>query len=177
MKKLLFTLMAFIFTTAIIAQKKVAEVAKFNVETFDLGKVKHNVPATATYLVTNTGAEPLIMTVTPSCGCTASDYTKSPILPGKTGYIKAIYNSAALGAINKNITVKFEGVEELKTISLSGEVLEPKSYDEWASKNKVSNSNKTTVKVKDDKVKTENKSNGVSTKTKSKNAKKVVVKR
>lgn len=173
MKKLLFTLMAFIFTSAIIAQKKVAEIAKFNVETFDLGKVKHNVPATATYLVTNTGAEPLIMTVTPSCGCTASDYTKSPIQPGKTGYIKAIYNSAALGAINKNITVKFEGVDELKTISLSGEVLEVKAFDDWASKNKVSNSNNTSVKVKDDKVKT--KSNGVTTKTK--NGKKVVVKR
>lgn len=172
MKKILFILTAFAFTTAVVAQKKAADVAKFNTETFDLGKVKHNVPATATYIVTNTGTEPLIMTVTPSCGCTLSDYTKSPIAPGKSGFIKAVFDGKAMGAINKTVTVKFEGVDDVKHLKLSGEVLDAKAYDEWAAKNKSSNGT-TSVKVKDDKVKTETKLNGVSTKTKTKKGKKV----
>jgi hypothetical protein len=175
MKKLLFSLMAFSFATAVFAQKKAAEVAKFNTEAFDLGKVKQNVPATATYIVTNTGTEPLIMTVTPSCGCTASDYTQSPIAPGKTGYIKAVFDGKSLGTINKTVTVKFEGVNDVKHLTLAGEVLEPAAYDTWAAKNKTTNGT-TSVKVKDDKVKTETKVNGVNTKTKTKNGKKVAEK-
>jgi len=178
MKKLLLSFLAFTFATAIFAQKKAAEVAKFNVDTYDLGKVKQNVPATATYIVTNIGTEPLIMTVTPSCGCTASDYTKSPIEPGKTGYIKAIYNAVALGGINKTITVKFEGIDDIKTVNLAGEVLEPAAYNAWAAKSKIINTDeKTTVKIKDDKVKTETKTNtGATNKVKTKKGKKVVEK-
>lgn len=168
MKKLLFSLMAFTFATAAVAQKKAADVAKFNVETFDFGKVKQNVPSTATFIVTNIGTEPLIIeTATPTCGCTASDYTKAPIAPGKTGYIKAVFNAAALGAIHKSVTIKFAGVDEAKPINLAGEVLEPKAYDTWAATNKKTELN-TTVKVKDDKVKTVTKTSNGTTKTKTK---------
>lgn len=176
MKKLLLSLMAFTFATALFAQKKAADVAKLNTETFDFGKLKQNVPSTATFIVTNIGTEPLIIeTATPTCGCTISDYTKAPIAPGKTGYIKATYNSVALGAIHKAITVKFAGVDEIKSLSLAGEVLEPAAYDTWAATQKKSGET-TTVKVKDDKVKTETKTKGVSTKVKTKNGKKVVEK-
>lgn len=175
MKKLLFSLLAFTFATAVFAQKKAADVAKLNTEIFDFGKLKQNVPSTATFLVTNIGTEPLIIeTATPTCGCTISDYTKAPIAPGKSGFIKATYNSVALGAIHKAITVKFAGVDEIKSLSLAGEVLEPAAYDTWAAANKKDNN--TTVKVKDDKVKTETKSNGTTTKTKTKKGKKVVEK-
>jgi hypothetical protein len=173
MKKLLFSLMAFTFATAIFAQKKAADVAKFSTETFDYGKVKQNVPPTATFVVTNIGTEPLIIEqANPTCGCTVSDYTKAPIAPGKTGYIKATYNAAVLGGIHKTLTVKFAGVDEIKQINLAGEVLEPAAYDTWAA------TNKTTVKVKDDgnKVKTETKTDAVTTKVKTKKGKKVVEK-
>ncbi len=175
MKKILFSLLAFIFATAVFAQKKADDVAKFNTETFDFGKVKQNVPANATFIITNTGAEPLIIqTASPSCGCTASDYTQSPIAPGKTGYIKAVFNAAAVGAIHKTVTVKFAGIDETKTINLAGEVLEPAAYDVWAAKNKTDN--KTSVKIKDDKVKTETKTPTGTTKVKAKKGKKVVEK-
>src|SRR5687768_2239630 len=108
MKKVLFGLVALLSTTGIIAQKKIADVAKVDREVFDFGKVKHNVPATATFVVKNIGSEPLIIeTVTPQCGCTVADYTKSPIAPGKTGTIQATFNAAAIGSIHKNVTVKF----------------------------------------------------------------------
>jgi len=178
MKKILFSLMAFTFATAIFAQKKIAaDVAKMNTETFDFGKIKQNVPSTATFVVTNIGTEPLIIEqANPTCGCTISDYTKSPIAAGKTGYIKATYNAVALGGIHKTITVKFAGVDEIKQINLAGEVLEPKAYDTWASKNKTSADDKMNVKVKDDgdKVKIETKTASGTSKSKTKKGKKVV---
>ena len=177
MKKLLFSLMAFTFATAIFAQKKAADVAKLSTETFDFGKIKQSVPAVATFIVTNISSEPLIIEqANPTCGCTISDYTKAPIAPGKTGYIKATYNASSLGGIHKTLTVKFAGVDEIKQINLAGNVLEPAAYDTWAAANK-SNETKTddntTVKVKDDKVKTETKTDGGTSKVKTKKGKKV----
>jgi hypothetical protein len=181
MKKLLFSLMAFTFATAIFAQKKAADVAKLSTETYDFGNVKQSVPAVATFIVTNISKEPLIIEqANPTCGCTISDYTKAPIAPGKTGYIKATYNASALGPIHKTLTVKFAGVDEIKQINLAGEVLEPAAYDTWAAANKTETNktvdDKETVKVKDDgnKVKTTTKTDGVTTKSKTKKGKKVV---
>lgn len=178
MKKLLFSLMAFTFATAIFAQKKAADVAKLSTETYDFGKIKQSVPATATFVVTNIGADPLIIEqANPTCGCTISDYTKAPIAPGKTGYIKATYNAMAIGGIHKTLTVKFAGVDEIKQINLAGEVLDSTAYATWAASNKTS-TDKTTVKVKDDgnKVKTETKTDAATTKTKTKKGKKVIEK-
>lgn len=128
MKKLLLGFLA-LSTTSLFAQtdasaKKADQIAKFNVETVDFGKIKQNVPATATVVVTNIGTEPLIIEqASPSCGCTVSDYTKAPIAPGKTGKISATFNAAAVGPINKSITVKFAGADDVKFIKLTGEVL------------------------------------------------------
>jgi hypothetical protein len=177
MKKLLFSLMAFTFATAIFAQKKAADVAKLSTDTYDLGKVKQSVPAVATFIVTNIGKEPLIIEqANPTCGCTISDYTKAPIAPGKTGYIKATYNAANLGPIHKTLTVKFAGVDEIKQINLAGEVLEPAAYDTYAANNKTATDDKATVKVKEgeNKTKTTTKTDAGTTKTKIKKGKKVV---
>jgi len=151
MKKLLIALLAFTSATT-FAQKKIADVAKLNTETYDFGKVKQNQPPTATFIVTNISSEPLIIeAANPTCGCTISDYTKAPIAPGKTGTIKATYNAANVGAIHKTLTVKFAGIDELKSINLAGEVLDSTAYNNWAAENK--NSSKT--KETSDKVKTE----------------------
>jgi hypothetical protein len=152
MKKLLIAFLAFASTTAVSAQKKIADVAKLNTETFDFGKVKQGVPPTATFVVTNIGTEPLVIeTASPTCGCTISDYTKSPIAPGKTGSIKATYNAASLGTIHKTLTLKFAGVDEIKSINLAGEVLDAAAYDKWVAENpaKVKSSNATVTNATD----------------------------
>lgn len=129
MKKLLFAALL-LSSTSIFAQKKADDIAKLSTETYDFGKVKQNVPPTATITVTNIGTEPLLIEqATPSCGCTVSDYTKSPIAPGKTGTIKATYNAAAVGQFNKTLTVKFAGADDVKFVKLTGEVLTPAAYD------------------------------------------------
>ena len=179
MKKLLFSLMAFTFASSVFAQKKANDVAKLSTETFDFGRIKQNVPSTATFVVTNIGASDLLIeSANPTCGCTISDYTKSPIAPGKTGYIKATYNAAVIGAIHKTLTVKFGGVDEIKQINLAGEVMEPAAFDAWAATNKKGADNTVTVKVKDEgnKVKVETKTSAGNTKLKTKKGKKVVEK-
>ena len=129
MKKILFAILA-LSSTSLFAQKKADDVAKLDVQTYDLGKVKQGIPATATFIVTNIGSEPLLIEqASPTCGCTISDYTKSEIAPGKTGYIKATYNAANLGHIDKTLTVKFAGADDIKSIKLTGDVLEPAAYD------------------------------------------------
>ena len=153
MKKLLLSLTAFTFSAMLFAQKKADDVAKFASETIDLGKIKQSVPATATFVVTNVGAEPLIIEqANPTCGCTMGDYTKSPIAPGKTGTITATYNAAAANHFDKHLTVKFAGVDELKSITITGDVLAAEEYEKWAveneSKKKVDTPAKTTANNK-----------------------------
>ena len=127
MKNVLIIALA-LFSTTAFAQKKADDVAKFKVETYDFGKIKQNVPVTATFEVTNVGNEPLIIDqAQPSCGCTVSDYTKAPIAPGKTGTIKATFNAAAMGPINKQITVKFAGIDDVKFLKFTGEVVSAES--------------------------------------------------
>ena len=153
MKKVLIALVAFASTTAVFAQKKVTDVAKFSTDTYDLGKMKQNVPATATFTVTNISKDPLIIeAANPTCGCTISDYTKSPIAPGQSGTIKATYNASGSGAIHKTLTVKFAGVDEIKSINLGGEVLDPAAYDKWVAENSAKPAESKT-KITDDKMK------------------------
>lgn len=136
MKKLFLSFAALTFSAMLFAQKTAADVAKFASETIDLGKVKQGVPATATFVITNVGTEPLIIEqANPTCGCTMGDYTKSPIAPGKTGTITATYNAAAANHFDKHLTVKFAGVDELKSITITGDVLAAEEFDKWAAEN------------------------------------------
>lgn len=130
MKKSLFFAAAFVLSTSLFAQKKIADVAKFVSETIDFGKIKQGVPAKGTFTVTNIGTEPLIIEqANPTCGCTISDYTKEPIAPGKTGVINATYNAANLNHFDKHLTVKFAGIDEIKQITFTGDVVAAEEFD------------------------------------------------
>ena len=137
MKKLILSVAAFSFASLLFAQAKTtADVAKFASETIDLGKVKQGVPATAVFTVTNVSKEPLIIEqANPTCGCTISNYTKEPIAPGKSGVINATYNAAGVSHFDKHLTVKFAGVDEVKSITISGDVLAAEDYDKWKLEN------------------------------------------
>lgn len=124
MKQILLSAAVFALSATAFAQSKVAEVAKFATETIDFGKIKQGVPQKGTFVVTNIGKTPLIIEqANPTCGCTISDYTKEPIAPGKTGVINATYNAAAMGHFEKHLTVKFAGVDEMKSITFTGDVV------------------------------------------------------
>ena len=133
MKKLLLSLTALALTTGLFTQeatteaapKKTADdVAKFKSETLELGKLIQNNPSQGVFEVTNIGKEPLLIEqANPTCGCTISDYTKEPIAPGQSGTIKATYNAKNIGMFEKHLTVKFAGIEGMKSITIKGEVI------------------------------------------------------
>ncbi len=136
MKKLFLSLTALTFSAILFAQKTVADVAKFESETINQGYLKQNEPKEVKFIVTNISKEPLIIEqANPTCGCTMGDYTKAPIAPGTTGFISAKFNAANVGHFTKNLTVKFSGVDEMKSITITGDVLSAEEYDKWAAEN------------------------------------------
>lgn len=130
MKKVLLFAAVFSLTATVFAQKKVDDIAKFTNETINFGKIKQGVPTKGVFTVTNISSEPLIIEeANPTCGCTISDYTKEPIAAGKTGVINATYNAANVGHFDKHLTVKFAGVDEKKSITLTGDVIAAEEFD------------------------------------------------
>ncbi len=130
MKKIFLSVAVIALTASAFAQKKIDDIAKFDTETVNLGKIKQSVPVKAVFTITNISNEPLIIEqANPTCGCTISDYTKAPIAAGKTGVINATYNAANAGHFDKHLTVKFAGVDEMKSITLTGDVLPAEEFE------------------------------------------------
>jgi hypothetical protein len=77
-----------------------------NVE-HDFGTINEGQSVEYTFAVKNTGEAPLVIQeAKPSCGCTVPDWSKTPIMPGATGFVKAKFDSSGKSGIqNKTITV------------------------------------------------------------------------
>ncbi len=95
------------------AQSKPLTTLAFSESHFEFGKIKKGDHVEHIYEVTNTGTNPLIISqVKPGCGCTAPDYTKTPILPGQKGKITLRFDSSNFdGLVNKQAEV-FANVEK-----------------------------------------------------------------
>lgn len=93
-------------------------------DSVDVGQIPQGTPKNIEFEFKNTGDKPVIITnVKPACGCTAADYTKDQIAPGKSGFIKAIYNAAAPGAFTKTVTVTTSAEETPKVLTFKGTVV------------------------------------------------------
>jgi len=96
---------------------------KWKTQNINMGKIPQGIPASATFDFTNIGATPVVLkTVQPGCGCTAADYTKEPVAPGKNGIVKATYNAMNMGSFSKSVTVTTDSNETIVLI-ISGEVI------------------------------------------------------
>ncbi|WP_415325414.1 DUF1573 domain-containing protein [Chryseobacterium sp. MMS23-Vi53] len=93
-------------------------------ESIDVGNIPQGKPKVIRFEFTNTSKKPIIIeNVAPSCGCTTADYTKTPILPGKKGFVEASYNAAAAGAFMKTVNVTTSDSKTPKTLSFKGTVV------------------------------------------------------
>lgn len=98
---------------------------KFESLSFDFGTLKVGDVKVGTYTFTNTGNKPLILDdVKTSCDCTTIEYPKAPIMPGKSGVIKATYTAKDLGQISKYITVFSNGVSNRIVLKTKGNVVD-----------------------------------------------------
>lgn len=91
----------------------------------DFGNVPEGTIAAHEFTFRNTGNQPIVIAnVQASCGCTTPDWTKTPVLPGKSGVVKAVYSSAGRpGVFNKTVTVTSNATEASKVLSIKGTVL------------------------------------------------------
>jgi hypothetical protein len=131
MKKIVLLSTAFLFSLAIMAQKP-DDVIKVTEESYDFGKLKHNVPATHYFEIKNISDKQIVVENSwASCGCTTPEKIVQPIMPGESAKLKVVYSSNAVAPFTKEVFVKLAGIEQPKTLKITGEVLSAEAYDAW----------------------------------------------
>ena len=96
---------------------------KFSKKVVDFGTLKVGDVKVVTITYTNIGKKPLILDdVISSCDCTEVEWSKAPVMPGKTGTIKATYTAKNVGLISKRITVLSNANTDRVILQLKGEV-------------------------------------------------------
>ena len=127
MKSLVLSIM--FVASAMISNKVAAQIENgakidFSKEVHDYGNIKNGANGTCTFEFTNTGNAPLIISKAQgSCGCTVPSWPKEPIAPGAKGVISVKYDTKRAGAINKNVTITSNAVNEPnKVIRIKGNV-------------------------------------------------------
>ena len=93
---------------------------------YDFGSVAQGGIVDHTFKFKNTGNAPLVISnIGVSCGCTTPEWTKAPVMPGKTGSITAHFNSTGkIGMQNKVLTIESNAASGSTTVALVGEVKE-----------------------------------------------------
>ena len=107
-----------------IIENVVDAVISWKSETIDVGEIPQGTPKTIKFEFTNATSKTVLITnVKAACGCTATDYSKESIAPGKTGYVNAIYNAASAGAFTKSVTVTTSDSDSSKQLTFKGTVV------------------------------------------------------
>jgi hypothetical protein len=83
-------------------------VITFDEMAHNFGNITEGEKVEYSFKFTNTGDRDLLITdATSSCGCTVPDWPKEPIKPGKSSYMKVVFNSAGKeGYTEKEIIIR-----------------------------------------------------------------------
>ncbi len=111
-------------TTTPAAQKPTSPVT-WNEVVYDFGEIKKGTPVSHDFSFTNTTKQTVLITnVKASCGCTATNYTKTPVKPGEKATVTATYNAATAGNFSKTVTVSLNENEVPKVLTIKGKVID-----------------------------------------------------
>ena len=125
MKQLITILFVGLLSLSINAQDKVAKI-EFKETTIDYGTIEKGADGVRTFVFTNTGDAPLIISkVTSSCGCTVPKKPDEPIMPGDEGEIQVKYDTKRVMPIRKTITVISNADTPTVALTIKGEVIDP----------------------------------------------------
>jgi hypothetical protein len=104
--------------------KKMGASISWKADVIDMGEIPQGTPKSIDFEFTNNSSKVVLITnVQGSCGCTATNYTKTAIEPGKKGSVTATYNAANKGAFTKTVTVTTNAEETPKVLTFKGTVL------------------------------------------------------
>jgi len=121
MKKNLSLLVFLLVGAGLAAQPKL----NFSNTRHDYGTIREEAgKQEAVFNFTNSGDSVLVITrVQPSCGCTASDYTKSPVPPGGKGFVTAVFDPRGYSSrFAKSISVYSNARPAVSVLIIEGRV-------------------------------------------------------
>lgn len=125
MKKFLICLSLLFTVSGLIAQQNNAKI-NFKTPKYSYGAIKEDDGiAYHEFEFSNTGQDPLIIQrVSSSCGCTAPEWPKEPIAPGKSGKVKIGFNPRNMsGPFSKTISVYSNATPNVVVLQITGEVI------------------------------------------------------
>lgn len=123
--------LALLPATAIHAQSK--PIVKFAETEFNFGTVKENAGyVTCEFAFTNYGKSPLIINeVKSSCGCAVPEWTRQPVLPGKSDTLRVCFNpQRQSGAITTTIQVNSNAETPQAMLLIRGVVIPTQQMEE-----------------------------------------------
>jgi len=101
----------------------------FDFVSYDFGNIQQGNIGNIEFRFQNTGNEPLtISNVLTSCGCTVSDWPKTPVLPGSVNSLKITFDSTGkIGQQEKVITVVSNAPNNRNVLTIEAYVLPKRS--------------------------------------------------
>jgi hypothetical protein len=132
MKSLITLIFGFFVVFCAFAQEEQAlvdgPVITFEEASFDFGDIYQGDKVEHVFKLENTGNQPLIITnVQTTCGCTATEWPREPVMPGDTTSLKVNFNSAGkYGRQNKVINVISNATSPMNQVKIVTNVLPPK---------------------------------------------------
>jgi len=98
---------------------------KFEEDEFDFGKIIQGEKVSHVFFFRNTGKKNLIISsASGSCGCTAPEWPKEPILPGQSGKINVVFSSdGKSGYQEKTVTVVTNCEPATRVIRIKCEII------------------------------------------------------
>ena len=130
MKKIALLFSFFVLALAFQVQgQQSGPVITFKENTKDFGDITQGQQVAHTFVLTNTGNQPLIISnVAATCGCTVPSWPKEPVAPGKSAEIKVSFNSAGkVGQQNSVVRIYSNASETIEKVSMISNVLTPKN--------------------------------------------------
>lgn len=130
MKKLLLSL-TFLLPVFIVSAQQTAAIDKsapvitFKTTTIDYGTIAYQSDGDRVFTFKNTGKSPLVITnVNSSCGCLVPGWSKEPVAPGKSGEVRAHYDTNRIGNFNKTLTVFSNASNNIVVLQIKGTVID-----------------------------------------------------
>jgi hypothetical protein len=102
-------------------------VITFAEKTHDFGDIQQGEKIEYVFKFQNTGTQPLVISdVMTTCQCTAKQWSKAPVMPGKSSQITVSFDSAGkMGIQNKVITIQSNATNSTERVSIRVNVLPP----------------------------------------------------
>lgn len=117
----------FSFGSAAQAQEKIAETIELDKSVHNFGDILlDSGPVSCTFTIKNISSKPIVIyNAVTTCGCTKAEWTKEPIMPGKSGTVSATYtNDEGPYPFDKSITVYMSDPKKPVILKMRGNCME-----------------------------------------------------